>query len=156
MGCSLPGSSVYGIFQAIVLEWIAISFSRGSLQPGDRTGVSHIVDRRFTVWATRGSHFIGKETETLYKLRVYPAIIPLEEVRPQTSLWERPLLPPLYYPLPLASTTIFFFFACLIFQKILSFRRLSVIHFFELLKTWNIMLKILLIHMDWVYWLSKI
>ena len=110
MGCSLPGSSVYGIFQAIVLEWIAISFSRGSLQPGDRTGVSHIVDRRFTVWATRGSHFIGKETETLYKLRVYPAIIPLEEVRPQTSLWERPLLPPLYYPLPLASTTIFFIF----------------------------------------------
>ena len=32
--CSLPGSSVHGIFQAIVLEWIAISFSRGSSQPG--------------------------------------------------------------------------------------------------------------------------
>ena len=31
--CSLPGSSVHGIFQAIVLEWIAISFSRGSSQP---------------------------------------------------------------------------------------------------------------------------
>lgn len=111
-----------------------------------------------TLWDQWGSysipHFIGKEIETLYKLRVYPPIIPLEEVRPQTSLWERPLLPSLYYPLPLASTTIFF--ACLIFQKILSFRRLSVIHFFELLKTWNIMLKILLIHMDWVYWLSKI
>ena len=30
MGCSLPGSSVHGIFQAIVLEWIAISFFRGS------------------------------------------------------------------------------------------------------------------------------
>ena len=30
MDCSLPGSSVHGIFQAIVLEWIAISFSRGS------------------------------------------------------------------------------------------------------------------------------
>ena len=29
MDCSLPGSSVHGIFQAIVLEWIAISFSRG-------------------------------------------------------------------------------------------------------------------------------
>ena len=28
MGCSLPGSSVHGIYQAIVLEWIAISFSR--------------------------------------------------------------------------------------------------------------------------------
>ena len=47
--CSLPGSSVHGIFQAIVLEWIAISFSRGSSQPRDRTRVSHIVDRRCTV-----------------------------------------------------------------------------------------------------------
>ena len=53
MDCSLPGSSVHGIFQAIVLEWIAISCSRGSSQPRARTRVSHIVDRRFTVWATR-------------------------------------------------------------------------------------------------------
>ena len=50
--CSLPGSSVHGIFQTIVLEWIAISFSKGSSQPRARTQVSHIVDRRFTVWAT--------------------------------------------------------------------------------------------------------
>ena len=47
--CSLPGSSVHGIFQAIVLEWIAISFSSGSSQPRDQTRVSRIVDRRFTV-----------------------------------------------------------------------------------------------------------
>ena len=53
MDCSLPGSSVLGIFQATVLEWIAISFSRGSSQPRDQTRVSRIVDRRFTVWATR-------------------------------------------------------------------------------------------------------
>ena len=53
MDCSLPGSSVHGIFQARVLEWIAISFSRGSSLPRDRTRVSRIVDRRFTVWATR-------------------------------------------------------------------------------------------------------
>ena len=38
--CSLPGSSVHGIFQAIVLEWIAISFSRGSSRPRDQTQVS--------------------------------------------------------------------------------------------------------------------
>ena len=50
--CSLPGSSVHGIFQAIVLEWIAISFSRGSSWPRNWTWVSHIVDRRLTVWAT--------------------------------------------------------------------------------------------------------
>ena len=49
MDCSLPGSSVHGIFQAIVLEWIAISFSRGYSQPRDWTRVSYIVDRRFTV-----------------------------------------------------------------------------------------------------------
>ena len=42
MDCSLPGSSVDEIFQAIVLEWIAISFSRGSSQPRDRTRVSCI------------------------------------------------------------------------------------------------------------------
>ena len=49
MDCSLPDSSVHGIFQARVLEWGAISFSRGSSQPRDRTWVSHIVGRRFTV-----------------------------------------------------------------------------------------------------------
>ena len=57
MDCSLPGSSVHGIFQAIVLEWIAISFSSGSSRPRDRTRVSRIVDRRFTVWATREVSF---------------------------------------------------------------------------------------------------
>ena len=49
MDCSLPGSSVHGIFHAIVLEWIAISFSRGSSQPRDQTQVSCVVDRRFTI-----------------------------------------------------------------------------------------------------------
>ena len=42
MDCSLPGSSVHGIFQAKILEWVAISFSRGSSQPGDRTYFSCI------------------------------------------------------------------------------------------------------------------
>ena len=51
--CSLSGSSIHGIFQARVLEWIATSFSRGSSQPKNRTRVSHIAGRCFTVWATR-------------------------------------------------------------------------------------------------------
>ena len=42
MDCSLPDSSVHGIFQARILEWVAISFSRGSLQPKDWTQVSCI------------------------------------------------------------------------------------------------------------------
>ena len=47
MYCSLPGSSVHGILQARIPEWIAISFSRGSSQPTDRTQVSCIAGRRF-------------------------------------------------------------------------------------------------------------
>ena len=38
MDCSLPGSSLHGIVQAKILEWIAISFSRGSSRPRDRPG----------------------------------------------------------------------------------------------------------------------
>ena len=53
MDGSLPGSVVHGLFQARILEWAAISFSRGSSQARDWTRVSCIADRRFTVWATR-------------------------------------------------------------------------------------------------------
>ena len=45
--CSLPGSSVPGIFQARVLEWVAISFSRASSWPRDRTWISRIAGRCF-------------------------------------------------------------------------------------------------------------
>ena len=53
MDCSPPGSSVHGILQARVLEWVATPFSRGSFQPRDRTLVSWIAGRFFTFWATR-------------------------------------------------------------------------------------------------------
>ena len=49
IGYSPLGSSVHGIFQARVPEWIVISFSRISSQPRDRTQVSHITGRRFTL-----------------------------------------------------------------------------------------------------------
>ena len=51
--CSLPSSSVHGILQARILEWVAISFSRGSSWPRDRTWVSCIGGRSFNLWATR-------------------------------------------------------------------------------------------------------
>ena len=51
--CSLQRSSVHGIFQTRVLEWVAIASSRGSSRRMDRTRVSHIVGRRLTIWATR-------------------------------------------------------------------------------------------------------
>ena len=57
MNCSLPGSSVQGIFQARVLEWVAISFSRGSSRPRDWTLVSCTVGGRFIIWATRETLF---------------------------------------------------------------------------------------------------
>ena len=48
MDCSLPGSSIHWIFQARVLERVAISFSRGSSWPRDGTQVSQIAGRLFT------------------------------------------------------------------------------------------------------------
>ena len=53
MDYSLPRFSIHGIFQARILEWIAISFSRRSSQPTDWTQASRTVGRCFTVWATR-------------------------------------------------------------------------------------------------------
>ena len=53
MNCSLPGFSVHGVFQARVLEWVAISFSRGSSWPRGRTQLSCIAGRHFTLWTYR-------------------------------------------------------------------------------------------------------
>ena len=50
---SLPGSSIHGIFQARILGWVAISFSRRCSQPREWTRVSQIVGRCFTIWTTR-------------------------------------------------------------------------------------------------------
>ena len=58
--CSPPGSSVHGILQAIILEWVAISFSRGSSQPRNRTRVSCITGRFFSYKGSRPLFFIGK------------------------------------------------------------------------------------------------
>ena len=46
------GFSVHGIFQARILEWVTISFSRGSSRPRDRTQVSRIGGRHFNLWAS--------------------------------------------------------------------------------------------------------
>ena len=67
MDCSLPGSSLHGILQARVLEWVDISFSRGSSRSKDQTQVSHIPGRHFNLWATRDSILLPWATQ---KLRV--------------------------------------------------------------------------------------
>ena len=57
LDCSPPGSSVHGIFQTRIMEWVAISFSRGSSQLGDQTQVSCIADVFFSDWDTREAQY---------------------------------------------------------------------------------------------------
>ena len=56
MDCSLPGSSVHGILQARLQEWVAIPFFSRSSQPIDQSQVSCIAGKFFTIWATREAH----------------------------------------------------------------------------------------------------
>ena len=53
MDCNPPGSSVHGILQARILEWVAYPFSRGLSQPRNWTRVSCIAGRFFTMWTTK-------------------------------------------------------------------------------------------------------
>ena len=57
MDCSPPGFSVHGILQARILGWVNMSSSRGSFPPRDRTQVSHVAGRFFTIWAIPFSSF---------------------------------------------------------------------------------------------------
>ena len=66
MDCSPPGSSVHGILQAGILEWVAIPFSKGSSRPRDQTMVSCTAGKFFTVWATKKwSHSVVSDSATL-------------------------------------------------------------------------------------------
>ena len=67
MDCSLPGSSGHGILQARILEWVAISYSKGSSWPRNWTCVSCvscIAGRFFTHWATREGPFFSNRGES--------------------------------------------------------------------------------------------
>ena len=66
MDYSLQGSSVHGILQARILEWVAIPFSRGSSWPRNWTQVSCVAGRFFTDWATlEGSKSQGSQWHLL-------------------------------------------------------------------------------------------
>ena len=60
MDCSLLGSSVYGISQARILEWVFIHFSRGSFRSRDQTQVSCSAGGFFIVWATKKAKWVTK------------------------------------------------------------------------------------------------
>ena len=79
---SPPGSSVHGILQARLLEWVAISFARGSSQPRDQTLVSWIAGRFFTIWATR------KAPQVVQWLRIH---LPMQGTQVQSLVWKDPM-----------------------------------------------------------------
>ena len=60
MDYSPPGSFVHEIFQARILECVAISFSRGSSLPRDQTWLSIIAGKLFTIWVTREAYMFKK------------------------------------------------------------------------------------------------
>ena len=74
---------VHGVFQARVLEWVAISFSRVSSQLSDQTQVSCIIGRRFTVWAS------GEVHSTWMRGTKPDRVIPLEIC--VTAMWYQKL-----------------------------------------------------------------
>ena len=63
--CDPTDWTVCGILQARILDWVAVSFSRGSSQPRDRTQVSWIAGGFFTSWATRKATSWSKEINLL-------------------------------------------------------------------------------------------
>ena len=85
MDSSTSGSSVHGILQVRILEWVAIPFSRGSSQPRNWTGVSYIAGGYFPAWATREAPLVTNSSTsfsltlsfTVYKFQVKPCWWPL-------------------------------------------------------------------------------
>ena len=83
MDCSPPGSSVYGISQARILEWVAISFSRRSSQPGYWTCVSCIgrwilyttepLGQPRVMYSPTYSSFIHFSIHSLIQASIYPS-----------------------------------------------------------------------------------
>ena len=76
VGCSLPGSSVHGILQARILEWVAMPPSRGSSRPRDQTRVSYVLAGELVV-SRKGifSAHHGDQKETLmwknFRTKIY-------------------------------------------------------------------------------------
>ena len=83
MDCSPLGSSVPGILQARILEWVAITFCRGSFWPRDWTQVSCTAGGFFTVWATRKAHW-PTLTESTNSKAVYVLQIDAISLKPSS------------------------------------------------------------------------
>ena len=83
MGCSPPGSSVHGILQTRILEWIAMPFSRGSSWPRSRNWVSHTAGRPFTrSWVNKEWEMpkVPSVCRTVFICLAVPLSIPFQHV----------------------------------------------------------------------------
>ena len=120
---NLPDSSVHGILQARILEWVAILFSSGSSLPRDWTQVSCIAGRFFTYWASRETFFFSftllktpfTHLCSLSSLILYPLLCQLTALSHQSNF-----LIFLFYPF-----SCHFMFSMLI-TDILSYKRLFI------------------------------
>ena len=80
MDCRLPVSSVYGILQAKILEWDAISSSRGSSQHRDRTCISCVsctgkwILYHSVTWEALAKYWVGQEVRLSFPIQPYGKI----------------------------------------------------------------------------------
>ena len=86
MDCSPPGSSVHGIFQARILEWVAIPFSREFPLPMDWTWISCIALGSFTIWATFFLNFMRNPVWHRHSIKLLPSLIEYNKF-PELSHW---------------------------------------------------------------------
>ena len=86
MDCSPPGSSVHGIFLARMLEWVAISSSRGSSQPRDPAHVS-CVSCMFAVGQTKASHLQNRTISKDLEGSIILALSQFAKIYSQQSYW---------------------------------------------------------------------
>ena len=88
--CSPPGSSIHGILQERILEWVATSFSRGSSWPMERTRVSCIAGRLFPNWATRedSRHFKISLIRTFLVVQRLVISLPMQGTQVWFLVWE--------------------------------------------------------------------
>ena len=100
MDCSPPGSSVHGILQARTLEWVAISFSRGSSWPRDWTWVSCIAGR-FSSSEPQGKPFLFVKYIIIWRLRKVTKAVHLKLVSENQND---------FYATPISFFFLFFYF----------------------------------------------
>ena len=80
---SPPGSSVHGIIPARILEWVAVSYSRGSSQPRDNSCLLHLLDRQAEYYLKQT--WVRLEVQFLWRQNVPPAVNQISCVLPKYS-----------------------------------------------------------------------